>query len=315
MKSKKGLSLKFKIFLSYVGLCFLLVLLFKNLDYLYWEVLDPIINLSITDYNENTPSRYLYFVLNILIFVLFAFIFYRLTSRAIRKESERRLKEQNLIYSAIAHDLKTPMTSVQGFAKALSDGKIPPEEQQEIFDIIYRKSNNMNEMVNTLFDYSKMETESYTLNIEEIDICALVREIIADAYCDFEEHDISLEIDVPDESIMIRADRKELKRAVTNLIVNIYKHNPDGIKAKVSVGREDSKAVIKIADSGEPLPENMDIFEPFVTENTARTTGQGTGLGLAVAKRVIERHGGELYVETLVPNYTKMFVILMKCNF
>ena len=58
----------------------------------------------------------------------------------------------------------------------------------------------------------------------------------------------------------------ELKRAVTNLIVNIYKHNPDGIKAKVSVGREEGKTVINLADSGEPLPENVDIFEPFVTE-------------------------------------------------
>ena len=311
MKNKKGLSLKFKIFLSYVGLCFLLVVLLKNLDYFYYEIIDPKLNQGITDVTVDTPSRNIYFVLNILIFVLFAFVFYRLTARAIRKESERRLQEQNLIYSAIAHDLKTPMTSVQGFAKALSDGKIRPEEQQEIFDIIYRKSGNMNEMINMLLDYSKMGTESYTLNIEETDICALVREIIADVYCDFEEHDISLEIDVPDESIMIRADRKELKRAVTNLIVNIYKHNPDGIKAKVSVGREDSRTVIKIADSGEPLPENADIFEPFVTENTARTPGQGTGLGLAIAKRVIERHGGKLYVESSIPTYTKMFVISM----
>ena len=306
---KKGLSLKFKIFLSYVGLCFLLVVLFKNLDYLYYDILDPMLNPGNTDLNTSTLSREIYFILNILIFVLFAFIFYRLTARAIDKESERRLKEQNLIYSAIAHDLKTPMTSVQGFAKALSDGKIRPEDQQEIFDIIYRKSNNMNEMVNTLFDYSKMGTESYTLNLEDMNICALVREIIADAYCDFEEHDISLEIDVPDESIIIKADRNELKRAITNLIVNIYKHNPDGIKAKISVVRENNKVVIKIADNGEPLPENVDIFEPFVTENTARTTGQGTGLGLAVSKRVVERHGGELYVESSIPNYTKMFVI------
>ena len=286
-----------------------MVVLFKNLDYIYYEILDPMFNPDVTDLEVNTPSRWGYFILNILIFVLFALIFYKLTAKAIKQESERRLQEQNLLYAAIAHDLKTPMTSVQGFAKALSDGKIKPEEQREIFDIIYRKSNSMNDMVNTLFDYAKLGTDGYKPAFAEVDICTLVRDIIAENYCDFEDHGIELEIDIPETSITVNADKTELKRAVTNLIVNIYKHNPDGIRAKVSVADDSEKAVISIADSGTPLPDGMDIFEPFVTENTARTVGHGTGLGLAVTKRVIERHGGEIYVETTTPDYTKTFVI------
>jgi len=82
-------------------------------------------------------------------------------------------------------------------------------------------------------------------------------------------------------------------------------HNPDGIRAKVTVRRDNDRSEIKITDSGEPLPDGVDIFEPFVTENTARTVGQGTGLGLAVTKRVIERHGVMLADE----GYTKAFVI------
>ena len=77
----------------------------------------------------------------------------------------------------------------------------------------------------------------------------------------------------------------------------------------ISIRKDNDKAEISIADSGEPLPEGVDIFEPFVTENTARTVGHGTGLGLAVTKRVIERHGGKIYVETAAADYTKMFVI------
>lgn len=309
LKNKKLLSLKNKIFLSYVGLCFILVVLFKNLDYIYYDILDPMLNPGVTDIEVETPSRWGYFILNILIFVLFALIFYRLTAKAIKQESERRLREQNLLYAAIAHDLKTPMTSVQGFAKALSDGKIKPEEQQEIFDIIYRKSNSMNDMVNTLFDYARLGTDGYKPAFAQVDICSLVREVIAENYCDFEDHSIDLDIDIPDSALMINADKTELKRAVTNLIVNIYKHNPDGIRAKVSVTDDNGKAVIHIADSGAALPENVDIFEPFVTENTARTVGHGTGLGLAVTKRVIKRHGGKIYVETATADYTKMFVI------
>ena len=212
------------------------------------------------------------------------------------------------MYAAIAHDLKTPMTSVQGFAKALSDGKIKTEEQQEIFDIIYRKSNSMNEMVDTLFDYAKLGTDEYKPTFVQTDICALVRDIVAENYCELKDHGTRLDIDIPDTAITINADKTELKRAVTNLIVNIFKHNPDGISAKISVAEEGRKAVIRIADSGDPLPDGVDIFKPFVTENTARTVGQGTGLGLAVTKRVIESHGGTIGVETTVPGYTKMFV-------
>lgn len=309
MKNKKWVSLKNKIFLRYVGLCFGLVVLFKNMDYIYYGILDPLLNPSVTDIDANTPSRIAYFILNILTFVLFAFVFYRLTARAINQESERRLKEQNLIYAAIAHDLKTPMTSVQGFAKALSDGKIRPDEQREIFEIIYRKSNSMNDMVNTLFDYAKFGLENYKPDYAELDICPLIREIVAENYCYFEEHGIELDIDIPDEEIKINADKTELKRAFTNLIVNIYKHNPGDIKAKVSVSKENDKAEIRIADSGNALPEDMDIFEPFVTENTARTLGHGTGLGLAIAKRIIERHGGDICVVSADEGYTKIFLI------
>ena len=86
--------------------CFVLVLLFKNLDYIYYEILDPIFNPGVTDIEANTLSRWGYFFLNILIFVLFALVFYRLTAKAIKQESERHLQEQNLLYAAIAHDLK-----------------------------------------------------------------------------------------------------------------------------------------------------------------------------------------------------------------
>ena len=280
---------------------------------LFDSVIDEILN-SLGPYMEKSPDRTLpivfgILIVNISVYVISAIVFYKLTAKYLNAESERRVKEQNLIYAAIAHDLKTPMTSVQGFAKALSDGKIKPEEQQEIFDIICRKSNSMNDMVNTLFDYAKLGTEGYEPLLAMTDICALVRDITAENYCDFEEHGIALEIDIPEEAVMIKADRNELKRAVTNLIVNVYKHNPDGIKAKVSVGTENGRTLIRIADSGMPLPENTDIFAPFVTENTARTLGHGTGLGLAVTKRIIERHGGEICVMPAVSGYTKEFVI------
>ena len=310
MKTKDKTAILRRKIMKYFVLCsFGVAVINSAVDSTFDDIIAPILYLTDADYRNYDFPHLLYIFVSLSLFVVGAIVFYKLTSKALKEESERRVKEQNLLYAAIAHDLKTPMTSVQGFAKALSDGKIKTEEQQEIFDIIYRKSNSMNDMVNTLFDYAKLGTEGYMTHITQIDVCTLVRDIVAENYCDFEEHGIEPEIDIPDTPIMITGDKTELKRAVSNLIVNIYKHNPDGIKARIFVGNVGGKAEIKIADSGNELPTDVDIFEPFITENTARTLGHGTGLGLAITKRIIEWHNGTIQVDGNDTKYTKALVI------
>ncbi|MBO4781143.1 MAG: HAMP domain-containing histidine kinase, partial [Lachnospiraceae bacterium] len=260
MKLKNKLfSTKNKIFLSFILCSLIVVILEKNLEGIFYEFVYPKYFDREEDYATGMPGT-VYMLLSILIMVIAAVVLYKLTAGILRKESEKRLKEQNLMYAAIAHDLKTPMTSVQGFAKALSEGKVSEAEQKEIYDIIYAKSCTMNDMINTIFEYSKLGTEEYKTKPETFNICSVVRDIAAENYTDFEEHDIELDTDIPDEEIMVNADKKELSRAITNLMVNVYKHNPDGIKAKVVVekaeGRSDKKAVIRILDTGAEIPQD-----------------------------------------------------------
>lgn len=255
-------------------------------------------------------SLALYTVLSVSILLLGAYIFYRFVRKAVDAESHRRVAEQNMLYSCIAHDLKTPMTSVQGFAGALRDGKIKPEEQGEICDIIYRKTKHMNELVDTLAAYSKLGTEDFELSIKEQDICTLVRDTAALNYSDFEEKGIEMNIDIPDEPIICPLDKKEFTRAVNNVIVNACKHNRSGCEVLIKVHTDGGRVFVTVADTGELISEELvpPLFDPFVCGNASRTSGTGSGLGLAVAARVAEKHGMKLSYNTDIEGYSKSFV-------
>ena len=257
------------------------------------------------------PAVLGFLLLRISVYILSALVFYTIIRKEIRKESERQIRENNLLYASVAHDLKTPITSIGGFAKALSDGRIPEEEKAEIYGIISSKSDNMNGLVDELFEYSQLGTEEYQPKLEKLDVCALLRGITADSYGSLEEHGIDVEIDIPETAVYVEADRRDLTRALTNLVVNTYKHNPDGIKLLVRVAAQDGHCVITVADTGNEIIGGEDVFEPFVTENSSRTPGRGTGLGLAITKRVIDRHGGSITLCS-VEGYTKGFVVKLK---
>ncbi|MBP3414193.1 MAG: HAMP domain-containing histidine kinase [Clostridia bacterium] len=249
-------------------------------------------------------------MISILILAAGALIFYRLVKKAVEEESRRRAAEQNMLYSCIAHDLKTPMTSVQGFAAALRDGKIKDEEKDEICDIIYLKTKHLNELVDTLSAYSKLGTEDFALNFENVNICTLVRDMAAMNYSDFESRGMELVVDIPDEPIICRLDKKEFTRAVNNVIVNACKHNRSGCEVLIRVHNDGEHTYITIADTGDGIPEELvpNLFDPFVCGNASRTSGTGSGLGLAVSARIAGKHGAKLSYITDIEGYSKGFV-------
>ena len=255
-----------------------------------------------------------FLILSLMNIVAGAYLFYRLTGKTWQKESQRQMNERNMLYSCIAHDLKTPMTSVQGFATALKEGKVKPEEQAEIYEIIYNKSCYMNELLDTMFAFSKLNTDAYKLSLREVDLCALVRELVAFHYDEYEKMDMDLDIDIPEEAIICNADEKEMKRAISNLLVNAYKHNEKGAHILVRVSAQGDMVRIIVADNGDVINKKVatTIFEPFAKGDEARSGGKGTGLGLAISNLVVEKHGGKLYIDDCIEGYTKGFVICIK---
>jgi len=312
MKNKSGMAkLRKKIVITFILITFLTGLIAEVID-LVFQIFEPLL--------VSSGEKYLFaalpvvVILNITTYILGGLLFYIVVRKAIRVESERQVKENNLMYAAVAHDLKTPLTSIQGFAKALEEDKIPEEEKKEIYGIIAKKSASMNELVDLLFEYSQLGTAEYKPNLSDFDIAELMRGIIAENYGDLEDHKIDVDVHISDSAIMVNADKRDISRALSNLVINTYKHNPDGITFYVRLERSDDKCVITLADTGNDIPQGMQIFEPFVTENSARSTGGGTGLGLAITKRVIERHGGSIEIDSKFPGYTKAFIVKLKCK-
>ena len=247
--------------------------------------------------------------------------------RKLEREQEEKRKEEEkrryLMISNIVHDIKTPMTTVYGYAKALNDGIVPDAKKPEYLEAIMAKSNRMNEVVALLLDYVKLDSEGFTIKKERIDICELVRSCCAFSYTDVESAGDEIEIDIPDYSIFINADSIQLSRVVTNLINNAIKHNAKGTKIKVAVTTE-SKTMsddvrVFVADSGKEIPSPLcdQIFDPFVTGDESRASGAGTGLGLALSNRICEMHEftlklvqmPEIHRYRLGDGYQKVFVI------
>ena len=245
-----------------------------------------------------------------------------------REKEAQRIKDEKrryLMISNIVHDMKTPMTTVYGYAKALNDGIVPKEKQSEYHEAIMAKTERMNDVVAMLLDYVKLDSEGFTIKKETIDVCELVRSCCAFSFTDIESAGDEIDVDIPERSIFIQADNIQLSRVITNLITNAIKHNHKGTKIKVSVTSDSLSTAedvrIFIADSGDEIPSPLcdQIFDPFVTGDESRASGSGTGLGLALSTKICDMHGfnlklvqtPEIHRYRLGDEYRKVFVIAM----
>ncbi len=235
-------------------------------------------------------------------------------SERIQREKEYE-RQRNLLLSDITHDIKTPITTIAGFSKALSDGAVPEEQRKAYLDSIYNKSMTVSDLVSLLFEYIKLDSKGYSLNKERIDFAELIRECVAGVYTEFEEKGMTPELMIPDGVVHIFADKMQLSRAVNNLLTNEIRHNDANTTVEISLAIEGGEAVFGISDRGARIDREdaKHLFEPFVRGDKSRKSGKGNGLGLSIAKRIVELHGGKImliqYNDVEKHGKTKTFAI------
>lgn len=227
-----------------------------------------------------------------------------------QEEAQKLARDQrrNLMLSDIAHDIKTPITTICGYSKALSEGVVEEKDRQPYLDVIYAKAMRMDELVTLLFEYVKLESEGFAMHKEPGDLAELAREMVALLYTDFEDRGMELILDIPEDKVPFVMDRLQFGRAVTNLLTNAVRYGKEGGGVLVRLREYE----LTVADDGEPVDPAFaaHIFEPFARGDKARSSKGGSGLGLGISKKIVEMHGGKLLLnQRFGEGYTKAFQI------
>ena len=221
-----------------------------------------------------------------------------LAEKLIKIEWERsRLDSgrQKLI-SDISHDLKTPMTVIQGYLIALKDGVLPKEQQQMYFEVMYMKSKHITDLLDTFFEYSKLEHPDFPVNLKKCDLCNAIQIYLAEKYHENELSGFLLEVEIECGEIICEIDCKLFCRAIDNILNNTIKYNQKGTNIKLCIFKELEYAKIIIGDTGIGIPKDLTetIFEPFSTGDASRGKQYGSGLGLAITQKIVSAHHGTI---------------------
>lgn len=215
------------------------------------------------------------------------------------QENSALQKEKQSLLADISHDLKTPITVIQGYAKALNDNIVPKEEQGKYLEIICQKSELLTQLINTFSEYNKLEHPTYKIQTENTDIYEFCREYLSGKYEEIEKSGFSLDVDIPEKELIYPIDAFNMQRVFDNIFSNAIKHNPKNTNLFFEIKENESNIVIKISDDGVGIPEDIaeNIFTPFSVGSKSRSNN-GSGLGLAIAKKIVLLHNGNIVLNT-----------------
>ena len=230
------------------------------------------------------------------------------------RESERT---KNELITNVAHDLRTPLTSIIGYLELLSGPvKLNEEMQKKYLDITYKKSKRLQKLIEDLFGFTKLNYGKISMKVSKVDIVKLLSQLLEEFYPNFMEKNLAYELQSNVTAKVITADGNLLARLFDNLINNAIKYGSEGKKIIVKVDATDTVVTVSVTNFGYVIPkeELPLLFEKFYRVEQSRSVNTGgTGLGLAIAKNIVDMHGGTIGVTSDL-NGT-VFTVKLKVDF
>ncbi|WFR56339.1 HAMP domain-containing sensor histidine kinase [Anaerocolumna sp. AGMB13025] len=218
-------------------------------------------------------------------------------------ENERKSEStKNELITSVAHDLRTPLTSIIGYLELVSDkDKLTPDIKDHYIEVAYSKSKRLEKLIEDLFAYTNLNFGEVTIEWSEIDMVKFINQLLDEFYPSFQENGLEYEFLTNNATALVAADGNLLARAFANLISNAIKYGRDGKSIILRLRKENEKVIVSVTNYGTLIPEKdlQHIFERFYRVEGSRSSETGgTGLGLAIAKSIIQMHGGTIEVRS-----------------
>lgn len=214
------------------------------------------------------------------------------------KENEEK-KDELIVY--LAHDIKTPLTSMIGYLSILDEiDDMPKKKQKNYISIALDKSYRLEDLINELFDVARFNSEKNVLEKEELNLNLMLEQIIDDFYPTLREVNKSIKLNY-DEPISINGDSDKLSRVFNNLIKNAISYSKEESEIVINLKKDNNNAIVEVINKGKQISKEKlsKIFEKFYRLDSARTSRTGgSGLGLAIAKDIVELHNGTIIAES-----------------
>jgi two-component system OmpR family sensor kinase len=224
----------------------------------------------------------------------------RLAAQLNELEKTDRLRRE--LVTNISHDLRTPLTSLHGYLETLDLKKdtISDQDRERYVEAAIRQSDRLNRLVTDLFELARLDSGTRELEIEPLALTELVQDAIQQFRLDAESNGVELSGHLPNGPASIRGDVGLLAQALDNLLANALRHTPKGGKVTVKLQENRDEVILTVQDTGtgidsEELPH---VFERFFHGSRSAADSDGVGLGLAITKRVVDLHGGKIWVES-----------------
>jgi signal transduction histidine kinase len=266
-----------------------------------WKValFDPDVK-SIEQLTGKEKQLYMILFIGIILVMLIGII---LMIRAVIHESEiSRMKSE--FVSNVSHELKTPLALIRMFGETLDSGIVNEEkDKQKFYSIIKKESERLTHLINNVLDFSRMDAGVKEYNFQEADLVEVVRGSLEAYKFQISDNGFQIEIELPDEPLILKIDKDSISQVLLNLLNNAVKYSDEEKHILVKVQKDSTSASISIADRGVGIPKDelKKIFDKFYRVSTARTKEtRGSGLGLTLAKHIVEAHGGTIEVESEV---------------
>lgn len=239
-----------------------------------------------------------------------ALSFNRMASRLEQVEGMRRQ-----LVGDVTHELRTPLTTIKGSMEGLMDGILPANE--ETYQQIYLEADRLQRLVDDLQELSRVEAKAYELRLKTASVINLIGTAVARLKRQYEEKGVLIEQEIPENIPPVQVDEDRIIQVLINLLGNALQYTPSGGKVSIAVLDNDHKVQISIRDTGigiasEHLPH---LFTRFYRADKSRSrAGGGSGIGLTIAKHLVEAHGGRIWVTSPGINKGSSFVFTLPSN-